>query len=110
MSNVDLRTWPGRPFPLGAHWDGEGTNFALFSQSAEGVDLCLISDDGAEHQVRLEESTYHVWHGFLPQVGPGQRYGFRVHGPFDPAQGHRFDASTLLIDPYARAIDDGLSV
>ena len=110
MSGVQLRTWPGRPFPLGAHWDGEGTNFALFSQSAEGVDLCLIADDGAEHRVQLEESTYHVWHGFLPQVGPGQRYGYRVHGPFDPAQGQRFDPTQLLIDPYAQAIDDGISV
>ena len=110
MKRVDLRTWPGRPFPLGAHWDGSGTNFALFSQSAEGVDLCLIADDGSEQAIRLEESTYHVWHGFLPRIGPGQRYGYRVRGPNDPSQGLRFDPGVMLIDPYARAIDDGISV
>jgi isoamylase len=102
---VTERPWPGRPFPLGAHWDGEGTNVALFSQGAQAVDVCLFDDDGVESRIRLEESTYHVWHGYLPQVGPGQRYGFRVHGPFDPAAGLRFNPDKLLIDPYARAVE-----
>ena len=99
------RAWPGRPFPLGATWDGEGTNFSLFSMAAEGVDVCLFDERGHETRVPLEESTYHVWHGFLPQVGPGQRYGYRVHGPFQPAHGHRFNPHKLLVDPYARAIE-----
>ena len=99
------RPWPGTPNPLGAHWDGEGTNFALFSQGAEQVDLCLFDDDGRETRVALEDSTYHVWHGYLPQVGPGQRYGFRVDGPYAPDQGLRFNPSKLLVDPYARAIE-----
>jgi isoamylase len=102
---VTDRPWPGRPFPLGAHWDGEGTNLALFSQGAEAVDVCLFDDEGHETRIPLEESTYHVWHGYLPQVGPGQRYGFRVDGPFDPGNGHRFNPSKLLVDPYARAIE-----
>jgi isoamylase len=107
---VTERPWPGRPFPLGAHWDGEGTNIALFSQGAQAVDVCLFDDHGTETRIRLEESTYHVWHGYLPQVGPGQRYGFRVHGPFDPASGLRFNPDKLLVDPYARAIDGDFSL
>ncbi|MCA1720469.1 MAG: glycogen debranching protein GlgX [Actinobacteria bacterium] len=99
------RPWPGRPHPLGATWDGEGTNFALFSSAAETVDLCLFDDDGSETRIPLEETTFHVWHGYLPQVGPGQRYGFRVDGPFDPAQGLRFNPSKLLVDPYALAME-----
>jgi isoamylase len=102
---VTDRPWPGRPFPLGAHWDGEGTNVALFSQGAEAVEVCLFDDTGRETRIPLEESTYHVWHGYLPQVGPGQRYGFRVGGPFEPGRGHRFNPSKLLVDPYARAIE-----
>jgi glycogen operon protein len=102
---VTDRPWPGRPFPLGASWDGEGTNVALFSQEAEEVDVCLFDEQGHETRIPLEESTYHVWHGYLPQVGPGQRYGFRVDGPFDPASGQRFNPSKLLVDPYARAIE-----
>jgi isoamylase len=98
------RPWPGSPFPLGAHWDGEGTNVALFSQGAEAVDICLFDEAGRETRIALEESTHHVWHGYLPQVGPGQCYGFRVDGPFAPAEGHRFNPSKLLVDPYARAI------
>ena len=105
MTTPPARSWPGRPHPLGAHWDGEGTNFALFSSGAEAVELCLFDDAGAEQRIRLEESTYHVWHGYLPQIGPGQRYGFRVDGPFDPARGMRFNPSKLLGDPYAEAID-----
>ena len=91
---------------MGATWDGEGTNFALFSQGAEAVDLCLFDDEGpGETRIPLADSTFHVWHGYLPQVGPGQRYGFRVDGPFDPGRGQRFNPSKLLVDPYARAIE-----
>ncbi|MFL6138118.1 MAG: glycogen debranching protein GlgX [Frankiaceae bacterium] len=102
------RPWPGRPAPLGATWDGEGTNFALYAPGAEAVDVCLFGDDGSELLVRLEESTYHVWHGYLPQVHPGQRYGYRVHGPFEPRAGRRWNPSKLLADPYARAFDGRL--
>jgi isoamylase len=102
------RPWPGRPVPLGATWDGEGTNVALFSSGAEAVDVCLFDDDGTEHRVPLEESTSHVWHGYLPEVGPGTRYGFRVDGPFDPSSGRRYNPSKLLLDPYARAIEGDL--
>jgi len=99
------RPWPGRPSPLGATWDGEGTNVALFSRGAEAVDVCLFDDAGQETRIPLEESTFHIWHGYLPRVGPGQRYGFRVDGPFDPASGQRFNPAKLLVDPYARAVD-----
>ena len=105
MSTTGPAAWPGRPHPLGAHWDGEGTNFSLFSSTAEAVDVCLFDDAGRETRIPLEDTTYHVWHCYLPQVGPGQRYGFRVDGPFDPSQGRRFNPSKLLVDPYARAID-----
>jgi isoamylase len=101
----ETASWPGRPTPLGATWDGEGTNFALFAPQAESVDVCLFDDTGAEHRVRLEESTYHVWHGYVPRVGPRQRYGFRVDGPFDPERGLRWNPSKLLADPYALAFD-----
>jgi glycogen operon protein len=97
--------WPGRAEPLGATWDGEGTNFALFSESAEAVELCLLDPDGGEHRIPLTEVNAHVWHGYVPGVGPGQHYGFRVHGPYEPARGLRFNPAKLLIDPYARAID-----
>ena len=100
--------WPGRPAPLGAHWDGTGTNFALWSAGASGVDLCLFDADGTEHRHRLQETTHQVWHGRLPGVGPGQRYGYRVHGPFDPASGARYNPAKLLLDPYARAVDGDL--
>ncbi|ORV96759.1 glycogen debranching protein GlgX [Mycobacterium kyorinense] len=98
--------WPGNSYPLGATYDGGGTNFALFSEVAEKVELCLIDDDdGAETRVNLEEVDGYVWHAYLPNVGPGQRYGFRVHGPFEPAAGHRCDSSKLLLDPYGKAFD-----
>ncbi|MDQ1700620.1 MAG: isoamylase [Frankiaceae bacterium] len=97
--------WPGSPFPLGATWDGEGTNFALFAPAAESVALCLFDDDGAESRVELDEVTYHIWHGYLPRVGPRQRYGFRVDGPYDASRGLRWNPSKLLIDPYALALD-----
>ncbi|HVF20004.1 MAG TPA: glycogen debranching protein GlgX [Mycobacteriales bacterium] len=100
--------WPGSPVPLGATWDGEGTNFALFSDGAEAVDLCLYDEGGNEHRLPLDELTNHVWHGYVPHVGPGQRYGFRCDGPFDPAWGARWNPSKLLLDPYARAIEGDL--
>jgi glycogen operon protein len=103
--DLPQRPWPGRPSPLGATWDGEGTNFALYSHAAEAVDVCLFDDRGAETRIALEESTFHVWHGYLPQVGPGQRYGFRVDGPFEPSLGLRFNPSKLLLDPYAKAVE-----
>ncbi|HEX7321744.1 MAG TPA: glycogen debranching protein GlgX, partial [Mycobacterium sp.] len=95
--------WPGTPYPKGATYDGAGTNFSLFSEIAEGVELCLIADDGSETRYRLEEVDGHVWHAYLPNITPGQRYGFRVHGPFDPDAGHRCDPSKLLLDPYGKA-------
>ncbi len=100
---MDIR--PGTPYPLGATFDGTGTNFALFSEVAERVELCLIADDGTETRVDLPEVDALVWHAYLPQVQPGQRYGYRVHGPYDPAAGHRCDPSKLLLDPYAKAIE-----
>jgi isoamylase len=97
--------WPGGPFPLGATWDGEGTNFSLFSEHAEHVELCLFGGDDAEERVPLPERSAFNWHGYLPGVGPGQRYGYRVHGHYRPEEGHRFNAAKLLIDPYAKAIE-----
>jgi isoamylase len=99
-----MEVWPGRPFPLGATWDGEGTNFSLFSENAEGVELCLF-DGGDETRVELRDVTAHVWHCYLPGVGPGRRYGYRVHGPYEPETGDRFNPNKLLIDPYAKAIE-----
>jgi len=101
------RPWPGRPFPLGATWDGHGTNFAVFAEQASAVHLCLFDaaeDTGERQCVTIREQTAHVWHAYLPGVGPGQIYGYRVDGAYDPVHGHRFNASKLLIDPYARAI------
>jgi isoamylase len=97
--------WPGRPFPLGPTWDGRGTNFSLFSENAERVELCLFDEDGRETRLDLPERTAFNWHGYLPDVGPGQRYGYRVHGAWAPERGHRFNPAKLLIDPYAKAID-----
>jgi isoamylase len=97
--------WPGRPFPLGATWDGQGTNFSLFSEGAERVELCLFDDAGNQEQVEVRERTALNWHCYLPGVGPGQRYGYRVHGPYDPSNGQRFNPWKLLIDPYAKAIE-----
>ncbi len=105
MSPAVEPVWPGRPRPLGATWDGEGTNFAVFAEEAEAVELCLFADDGSEGRLGLPEVTAHTWHGYVPGVGPDQRYGFRVHGPFDPRRGLRFNPAKLLLDPYARAIE-----
>ena len=97
--------WPGKAYPLGASYDGSGTNFAVFSEVAERVELCLFDDQGSETRVSLPEVDGFVWHAFLPSVQPGQRYGFRVHGPYDPANGHRCNPNKLLVDPYSKAID-----
>ncbi|MCW2497149.1 glycogen debranching protein GlgX, partial [Jatrophihabitans sp.] len=97
--------WPGRPFPLGATWDGDGVNFALWSTTATGVSVCLFDDDGSEICIPLDDTTYHVWHGYLPGVGPGQLYGFRVDGAYDPKLGLFHNRAKLLLDPYARAIE-----
>ena len=99
--------WPGQPYPLGATWDGAGVNFALFSEHATGVELCLFERPdagGAQEQISLRERTDLVWHGYVPGLGPGQLYGYRVHGPYAPEQGLRFNPAKLLIDPYTRAL------
>jgi isoamylase len=100
-----MRMWPGRPFPMGATWDGQGTNFSLFSENADRVELCLFDDYGVETRVTMDEQTAFNWHCYLPGVGPGQRYGYRVWGPYEPGRGHRFNPAKLLIDPYAKAIE-----
>jgi len=102
-----MRLWPGQPYPLGATWDGSGVNVAIFSQNATGVELCLFdgADDAVEREkIWLRERTDQVFHCYLPDVRPGQFYGFRVHGPYEPLAGHRFNPAKLLIDPYAKAI------
>src|SRR5665213_2643519 len=99
------RVWRGDPCPLGATWHGSGTNFSLFSEHAERVELCLFDDDDVEERLPVTERTAYNWHCYLPDVGPGQRYGFRVFGPYDPATGRRFNPAKLLIDPYAKAIE-----
>ncbi|HEY7130132.1 MAG TPA: glycogen debranching protein GlgX [Nitrospira sp.] len=102
-----VTTRPGHPYPLGATWDGEGVNFALFSDNATGVDLCLFDHADQEketHTIRMEERTNQVWHVFLPEARPGQLYGYRVNGPYEPHAGHRFNPNKLLIDPYAKAL------
>ena len=100
-----MQIWPGTAYPLGATYDGSGTNFALFSEVAHKVELCLFDADGEETRVRLREVDGFVWHAFLPLVEPGQRYGYRVYGPWDPDNGDRCDPSKLLLDPYSKAID-----
>jgi len=102
---VSRVVWPGSPFPLGPNWDGNGTNFSLFSENAESVELCLFDADGREERIAVRDCTAFNWHCYLPEVGPGQRYGYRVHGAYDPRTGRRFNAAKLLIDPYAKAID-----
>ena len=100
-----MKIWPGTPFPLGATFDGSGTNFSIFSSVAEQVDLCLFGSRGKETHIRLSEVTGSCWHCYLPEVEPGQRYGYRIHGPWEPENGHRCNPAKLLIDPYAKAID-----
>jgi isoamylase len=102
--SLKLEIWPGEPFPLGAHWDGKGTSFSVYSEIAERLDLCLFDDAGKEHHMRLPDRTAFCWHGYVPGVGPGQRYGYRVHGPWAPGDGQRCNPAKLLLDPYARAI------
>jgi glycogen operon protein len=100
-----MEVWPGAPYPLGATYDGVGTNFSLFSEPAERVELCLFDDAGGERRVEVAEVDGFVWHCFLPGVGPGRRYGYRVHGPHDPDRGLRCNPAKLLLDPYAKAVD-----
>ena len=107
-----MQVWPGRPYPLGATYDGAGVNFALFSEVAERVELCLVDDDPSSGAARLQETRVEmvetdafVHHAYLPGIEPGQRYGFRVHGPYDPAEGHRCNPAKLLLDPYAKAVE-----
>jgi isoamylase len=104
--NGDISIWPGRPYPLGATWDGEGVNFALFSEHAEKVELCLFDASGRHElaRLRLRWQTDLVWHCYLPEARPGQLYGYRVYGSYEPAHGKRFNANKLLLDPYAKAI------
>ncbi len=99
------RSGRGKAYPLGATYDGSGTNFAVFSEAAERVELCLFDADGIETRVTLPEVDGFVWHGFIPNIEPGQRYGYRVHGPYDPHAGQRCNPNKLLLDPYAKAID-----
>ena len=105
---TDIETWPGTPYPLGATYDGTGTNFSLSSEVAEAVELCLFDADGTERRVALTEVDGYCWHAYLPRVGAGQRYGFRVHAPWDPSRGLRCNPHKLLLDPYAKAIDGGI--
>ncbi len=103
-----MQVWPGTAYPLGATWDGSGTNFALFSEAAERVELCLFDEAGSESRIALTEVDGFVWHCYLPAVGPGQRYGYRVTGPYEPRKGHRCNPAKLLLDPYGKAVDGSL--
>lgn len=102
---VTMKVWPGNSYPLGAIYDGSGTNFSIFSEHAAKVELCLFDANGNETRFELSEVTGYRWHGYLPEVKPGQRYGYRIHGPWDPAKGQRFNPAKLLLDPYAKCID-----
>ncbi|MEA2736580.1 MAG: isoamylase, partial [Humisphaera sp.] len=102
-----MRVWPGRPYPLGATWDGAGVNFGIFAEHATKVELCLfddVNDTTAKLCIILPEHTDMVWHGYLPDIEPGQLYGYRIHGPYEPAKGHRFNPNKIILDPYAKAI------
>src|ERR1041385_4945235 len=102
-----MRVWPGNSYPLGATWDGKGVNFALFSEHATRVELCLfdtVDADKETQRIPLTEHTDRVWHAYLPEVLPGQLYGYRVHGPYTPEQGHRFNPNKIVLDPYAKSI------
>ena len=104
QSTMSAAVWPGRSHPLGATWDGQGTNFAIFSENATAIELCLFDSEGNERRLALPEVTNHVWHGYLPGIGPGQHYGYRVYGDYSPKTGQRFNAHKLLLDPYALAV------
>jgi isoamylase len=104
-----MKIWPGQPHPLGAHFDGVGTNFSVYSELADRVVLCLFDDDGRETQIDLPETTAFQWHGYVPNIGVGQRYGFRVYGPDDPESGYRCNPSKLLMDPYAKAVEGSVT-
>jgi glycogen operon protein len=102
-----MRSRPGNPYPLGATWDGSGVNFSLFSENATGVELCLFDGTAGSEEIariRMTEQTDLVWHVYLPEARPGQRYGYRVNGPYDPDRGHRFNPAKLLLDPYAKRL------
>jgi glycogen operon protein len=105
---AERAVWPGTAYPLGATYDGAGTNFGLYSHVAEQVELCLFDEGGTETRLPLREVDGFVWHAYLPGIGPGQRYGYRVHGPYEPAAGHRCNPAKLLLDPYAKAIDGAI--
>jgi glycogen operon protein len=100
-----MKVIPGQPYPLGASWDGRGVNFALYSEHAERVELCLFDEQGEETRLKIYERTAFVWHGYIEGLRPGQRYAYRVHGPYEPARGLRFNPNCLLLDPYAKALD-----
>ena len=105
-----MNIWPGKPHPLGATWDGLGVNFALFSEHAEKVELCLFDSTGAEkesHRLQLPEYTNQIWHGYVPDLVPGQMYGYRVYGPYDPEKGLRFNPNKVVMDPYAKVVTRG---
>ena len=104
---MDTIVYPGNPYPMGATWDGKGVNFALYAENATGIDLCLFQsteDETESVKIRINETSHHVWHVYVPNLKPGQLYGYRVYGPFDPCNGHRFNPHKLLMDPYAKAI------
>src|SRR5678815_5668905 len=104
---MDTAVYPGHPYPLGATWDGKGVNFAIYTENAIGVDLCLFestTDDVEKLKIRISEVSHHVWHVYVPGLQPGQLYGYRVYGPYEPQNGHRFNPNKLLIDPYAKAL------
>ena len=106
---MSIAVYPGKPYPLGASFDGEGVNFALFAEHAEGVELCLFQSTESKKEsfkIKMRENLHHVWHAYIPDLKPGQLYGYRVHGPYDPKRGHRFNPNKLLLDPYAKAISD----
>src|ERR1044071_6536411 len=104
------RVWPGQPYLLGASWDGQGVNFALFSAHAERVDVCLFDDAGRRElqRISIPECSGEIWHCYLPEARPGLLYGYRVYGPYQPERGHRFNPHKLLLDPYARGITGAL--
>ena len=107
MPKSSLRVWPGTPYPLGATWDGVGVNFAIFSEHATRVELCLFDSADAEVEsltIPLPEQTDMVWHGYLPDIHPGQLYGYRVQGPYAPHAGHRFNPAKLVMDPYTKVV------